>query len=68
MISADLDNRINNFIRKNPGVSFTLIASQALNNWLNNSEISAHKPKVVDDNELMSMIEDDKELMEGLSE
>ena len=65
-LSYELAQRIDEFITKNPGVSFTLIANQAILNWIEKHLITIHKPKEMTEEDLAELIEKDRGLMEAL--
>lgn len=66
-LAADLEKQVETYIRRNPGVSFTLLMNQALKCWLQNPVLDLLGPgpkefKVEDTNKFM---EEHSELMAG---
>lgn len=66
-ITPDMAQRLDDFIQKNPGINFTLIANQAIEEWLKNPVVKLRPVKKVSNDDIRKMIEEDKELMEDLA-
>ncbi len=66
-INADLAQRIDDFIKKNPGVSFTLVVNQALTQWLEKPQITLNLRKPMSDDEIDRYMRDNADLMDDLS-
>ena len=65
-LATDLEKQVDQYIRRNPGVSFTLLMNQALKCWLQNPVLDLLGPvkqfKIEDANKFM---EEHLELMAG---
>lgn len=68
-VSADLAQQIDEFIKMNPGANFTLIANQALQDWLRKGEhtIQIHRPKDFNMDDVDRMIREEPNLMKDLA-
>jgi hypothetical protein len=62
-----LDKRINDFIKDNPGVSFTQVMNQALHEWLKAPKGSFKLPAPMTEAEVDQFMVDNKELMDSLA-
>lgn len=68
-ITPDLAQQLDDFLQKNPGLTFSLIANQALTQWLRSPRInfSLNQKAFVSDQEIEKMIEKDTALMDDLA-
>lgn len=66
-LSSDNAQRIDDFIAKNPGLNFTLIANAALEAWIKNPQIKFEKPAPMSEDELQSFMKDNQGLLEDLA-
>jgi hypothetical protein len=66
-VSADLAQRLDDFVRENPGLSLTLIMQQALDQWLANPQLKVNIPKAHTDDDVDDILRNNSELMDDLS-
>lgn len=66
-ISADLAQRLDDFVSENPGLSLTLIMQQALDMWLTQPTLKVKLPKQHTDDDVDALIRENADLMEDLS-
>ncbi len=66
-INGDLAQRIDDFIRENPGVSFTLLVNQALLQWLKNPQIALRSSKKLSEEDVKKFLQENAALMDDLS-
>lgn len=66
-ISPDLAQPVDDFIRSNPGISFTLIMNQALKTWLADPKITLKETKSFDSKDLEDFMDENAELLDDLS-
>ena len=66
-IPGDLAQRIDDFIRENPGVSFTLLVNHALLQWLQNPQIALRNSKKLTEDDVKKFMADNAGLMDDLS-
>lgn len=64
---GDLAQMVDDFIRENPGVSFTLLMNQAIAAWLKNPQVALKKPAGLSDADVDRFMEQNRELMDDLS-
>jgi hypothetical protein len=65
--SGDLAQRIDDFIRANPGISFTWLVNQALVNWLQNPQVMLKNPKPMTADDVNRFMDENKDLMDDLA-
>lgn len=66
-LSGDLAQRLDDFIKANPGVSFTWLVNQALLNFLKNPQVTLRAPTPMTADDLKRFMEENKNLMDDLS-
>lgn len=68
-INTDLAQRIDDFIQNNPGVSFTLIANQALANWLDGEKqvLKLNRPANITKEDIDELFSKRKNVMKELA-
>lgn len=66
-LKADVVQRIEDFSQKNPGVTFTLIVNQALQQWLDNPRFDVAVPKAMTDDDMDQFMRDNQGLMDKLA-
>ena len=66
-LSADLAQRLDDFIAENPGLSLTLIMTQALDSWLKSPMLAIKLPKSHTADDVDAVLRDNTELMDDLS-
>ena len=66
-ITGDVAQRVDDFIKANPGVSFTLVVNQALMKWLEDPKITLNLRKPMTDDEIDQFMKDNSDLMDDLS-
>lgn len=68
-ISGDLAQQIDSFLKRTPGLTFSLIVNQAVSQWLKSPKMdfSLKQQDVVSDQEIEKLIEKDGLLMEDLA-
>ena len=67
-LAVDLEGQIDAYVRKNPGVSFTLLMNQALRCWLKNPVLDLLGPvkEFRSDDKAKKFMEENSELMDSL--
>ncbi|MCB0414346.1 MAG: hypothetical protein KDD50_08440 [Bdellovibrionales bacterium] len=65
-ISNDIAQMVDNFIKVNPGVSFTLIVNQALKEWLKNPSVELNRTPATNE-DVDQFLRDNSELMDDLA-
>lgn len=65
-VSADLAQRLDEFVAENPGLSLTLIMQQALERWLGDPALKVRIPKQHTDDDIDAVMQDNAELMGDL--
>ncbi len=66
-LNADLAQRLDDFIAENPGLSLTLIMTQALDTWLKSPSLAIKLPKSHTADDVDAVLRDNSELMDDLS-
>ena len=66
-LSADLAQRLDDFVAENPGLSLTLIMQQALERWLKDPSLKINVPKTHTNDDVDEILRDNAELMDDLS-
>jgi hypothetical protein len=66
-LSADLAQRLDDFVAENPGISLTLVMNQALDAWLKNPSLSIKLPRSHTTEDIDAIFRDNAELMDDLS-
>lgn len=66
-LSADLAQRLDDFIAENPGLSLTLIMQQALDSWLRNPQLTVRLPKTHTNDDVDAVLSDNAALMDDLA-
>lgn len=65
-MEADLAQRMDDFISKNPGVSATFILNQAIKQWLKSPSVKLNHTQATDD-DVDKFLRDNSELMDDLA-
>lgn len=65
--TGDLAQRMDDYIRDNPGVSFTMLVNQALIQWLKNPVVELTGRGQLTERELQKILEDNRELLKDLA-
>lgn len=65
-IDAELAQQVDDFIRENPGASFTLVMSTALRQWLKNPTFELNRRQATEE-DVQRFLSDNKDLMDSLS-
>lgn len=65
-MDADLAQRVDNFIKQNPGVSATLVFNQAIKLWLKNPAIDLNRTPATED-DVDKFLQDNSELVDDLA-
>jgi len=66
-MSGDVAQMVDDFIRDNPGFSFTLLVNQALQSWLKNPQFSVKKPAPLNEKDVERFMEQNRDLMDDLA-
>lgn len=66
-LDSDLAQRLDNFIDSNPGLSLTMIMTQALSGWLKQPTLSIVLPKNHTEADVDALIEANQDLMNDLA-
>jgi hypothetical protein len=66
-LAGDIAQRVDDFIDKNPGVSFTLLVNQALLQWLKNPQVTLNTARKMTKEDVKKFMEENKDLMKDLS-
>ena len=66
-IHPDLAQRVDDFIKDNPGVSFTLVMNQAISKWLEDPRITLTLRKPMTKDEIDQFMKDNEDLMSDLA-
>ena len=66
-LSSDLAQMVDDFVRENPGISFTLLVNQAIRSWLKNPQLAVKKPATMTDDDVNRFMSDHRDLMDDLS-
>jgi hypothetical protein len=66
-VSADLAQRLDDFVAENPGLSLTLIMQQALDRWLGDPQLKVRIPRQHTDEDVDEVLRDNAALMDDLS-
>lgn len=66
-LSSDVVQRLDDYIAKNPGLNFTLIANAAIEAWLENPQIKFQKAAPMTQDEIKRFMRENKELMRDLA-
>lgn len=66
-MDADLAQRIDNFLQKNPGISFTLLMNQAVSQWLRHPHIEIKPLPPVGLDAVDAFLKENEGLMDDLS-
>jgi hypothetical protein len=66
-LDADLAQRVDDFLQKNPGISFTLMMNQATARWLSDPRIEVKRPAPVSLDVVDSFLRENADLMNDLS-
>ncbi len=65
-MTGDMAQKIEDFIQRNPGVSFTLMMNQALQKWLERPAIALNRTEFSDD-DATRFLDENAELMDNLA-
>jgi hypothetical protein len=66
-LDADLAQRVDDFLQKNPGISFTLMMNQAAARWLSDPRIDIKRPAPVSLDTVDYFLRENADLMNDLS-
>ena len=66
-MDADLAQRVDDFLQKNPGISFTLLMNQATARWLRDPSIQVRRSAPVHLDAVDGFLRENADLMDDLS-
>jgi hypothetical protein len=67
-LRADIVQKIEEYVKKNPGMTFTLIVNQALKQWLNNPCLDIATPQLRSNDDMEQLLKDHQKLIDRLED